>query len=295
VSTDPFDRGLRPPREPSLFTNPVTWIVVVLVVGTAVGLYLWKEKADQQARLDQLPTQPAAPAPPAATAPQPEPVKPEAEAPPPPRASEKPLPPLAESDEAIHAAIRDTIAGNLSGNRPANDLVVTKDIARRIVATVDNLPRHKVAVRLLPVRSVGGQLITHTERDAITLSTANYARYAMYVKLADGLDAKEVVSLYARFYPLFQQAYRELGYPNKSFNARLIEVIDDLLAAPDIAQPIKLVQPKVLYEFEDPELEDRSAGQKVLIRIGPVNAAIVKAKLRDIRQELTAPTPPTER
>ena len=96
------------------------------------------------------------------------------------------------------------------------------------------------------------------------------------------------MDLYVRFYPLFPQAYRELGYPKKHFNDRLMQAIDDLLAAPAMTQPIELVRPKVLYECEDPALQDLSAGQKMMIRIGPENAALVKAKLREIRRELTA-------
>jgi hypothetical protein len=44
------------------------------------------------------------------------------------------------------------------------------------------------------------------------------------------------------------------------FNDRLIEIMDHLLAAPEIEGPIELVQPKVLYRFADPELEKRSWG-----------------------------------
>jgi hypothetical protein len=43
-----------------------------------------------------------------------------------------------------------------------------------------------------------------------------------------------------------------------------------------------------MYEFDDPELEDLSAGQKLLVRMGPENAAVLKAKLREIRRELVA-------
>jgi DUF3014 family protein len=92
-------------------------------------------------------------------------------------------------------------------------------------------------------------------------------------------------------YPLFQQAYQELGYPKKYFNDRLVQVIDHMLATPSIKEPVALVRPKVLYEFEDPELEDLSAGQKIMIRIGPENAAAMKAKLREIRQELATEIP----
>jgi hypothetical protein len=49
---------------------------------------------------------------------------------------------------------------------------------------------------------------------------------------------------------------------------------------------LELARPKVLYEFADPQLEGRSAGQKVMMRMGSQNAARVKAKLREIRREL---------
>ena len=61
-----------------------------------------------------------------------------------------------------------------------------------------------------------------------------------------------------------------------------------MAAAPEIDAPIRLMRPKVLYEFADPDLETRSAGQKILIRMGARNAARVKAKLREIRRELIA-------
>jgi hypothetical protein len=101
------------------------------------------------------------------------------------------------------------------------------------------------------------------------------------------MDTGKLVALYVRLYPLFQQAYRDLGYPDRYFNDRLVEVIDHLLATPSVPGPIKLAQPHVLYEFADPALEARSAGQKILIRIGPDNAARVKAKLRELRRQVT--------
>ena len=94
------------------------------------------------------------------------------------------------------------------------------------------------------------------------------------------------MALYLRLYPLFQKSYEELGYPNKYFNDRVIEVIDNLLAAPDIKEPVKLLQPKIVYIYADPDLEGRSIGQRTLMRIGTENEAKVKTKLQEIRQEL---------
>lgn len=97
------------------------------------------------------------------------------------------------------------------------------------------------------------------------------------------MDTAALVSGYARLYPLFQQAYRELGNGDAYFNDRLVEVLDHLLAAPEIAPPIRLVRPKVYWEFREPALEQMSAGHKLMVRMGPAQAARVKAKLREIR------------
>ena len=81
----------------------------------------------------------------------------------------------------------------------------TDGFIRRIVATVDDLPRHKVAVRVRPVQSAPGQFQIDKTGDGRTISANNPARYAAYVRLAKQIDAEKVVGLYVRFYPLFQQ------------------------------------------------------------------------------------------
>ncbi len=46
-----------------------------------------------------------------------------------------------------------------------------------------------------------------------------------------------------------------------------------------------------MYTFADPALESRPAGQKLLIRMGPENAAAIKAKLTELRAVITAAPP----
>jgi hypothetical protein len=103
-----------------------------------------------------------------------------------------------------------------------------------------------------------------------------------------GADVDAIVDLYQRFYPLFQQSYERLGYPDAYFNDRLIEVIDHLLETPTPNEPIQLIRPNVLYEFADPGLESLSSGQKLLLRMGPANAATVKGVLIEFRLRLAA-------
>jgi hypothetical protein len=121
----------------------------------------------------------------------------------------------------------------------------------------------------------------------VVIGPDNAARYTTYVRALEAVDSAKLVAIYVHFYPLFQQAYAELGYPSRYFNDRVFEVIDNLLAAPEIKGPIALTQPKVLYEFADPALRDLSAGQKTLVRMGPENEAKVKAKLRELKRALT--------
>lgn len=186
------------------------------------------------------------------------------------------LPKLENSDSMM----RDQLAG-LVGKQAFADHFIAADIVRRIVATVDNLPRETAPRRVMPLHAVPG---------AFMPDPANYARYSPYVRVFDAIEPHDLVQAYVRAYPLFQSAYEELGYPGKYFNDRLLQAIDDLLDAPEPATPPELMRPRVLYEFADPDLETRSAGQKMLLRMGRDNAARVKGKLREIRRELVAAT-----
>ena len=123
------------------------------------------------------------------------------------------------------------------------------------------------------------------------LDPANYERYKPLVQLIRSTDTSSLLATYTRYYPLFQEAYENLGHPPQYFNDRVIEVIDHLLATPELQGPIALAQPNVLYVFADPKLEAMSAGQKVLVRMGPENAKVVKEKLRELRGELVAQQP----
>ena len=134
-------------------------------------------------------------------------------------------------------------------------------------------------------------MIVASTRDGKVIAPENSARYAPYMRLMEAVDAKKAAAVYVRFYPLFQEAYRDLGYPKGYFNDRLIVVIDHLLATPEVHGQIRLEQPKVLYEFADPLLKATSSGQQILLRIGHENSVKVKAKLRELRREIARQNP----
>lgn len=197
-------------------------------------------------------------------------------------------PPVAldDSDGAIATAL-----GHLLGDERLRKWFHGDAMVRRFVATVDNLSRPTVAMKVRSLQPVPGGFEVVRDGETITVSAGNAARYAPYVQALERVDAKQLAGVYLRFYPLFQRAYEELGYPKAYFNDRLVGSIDHLLAAPEPPALLRLTQPKVLYEFEDPQLEALSAGQKAMLRLGPDNAQRVKAKLRALRAEITASAP----
>jgi hypothetical protein len=217
--------------------------------------------------------------------PEPEPVfsppaAPEAEPP-------VPLPPLDTSDPEATEAL-----ASLAGKGFVERFLVPDAVIRKLVTTIDNLPREKVDMRVRVVPALGGRFLVAGTEDDIVLHPDNFSRYDPFVRLVTAADPAEAAAVYARYYPLLQQAYQELGYPSRQFHGRLLEVIDHLLATPDVPTPIRLVRPHVLYKYAEPDLEARSAGQKALIRMGPEHTAVLKDKLRALRVELIARTGP---
>jgi hypothetical protein len=200
--------------------------------------------------------------------------------------SQEALPDLDGSDALMRGALVD-----LLGRERVEQFLVPEQVIRHIVVSIDNLPDQKVAERIRPLKRVPGEFAVGGTEDARVLDPANFQRYDALVTLLSTLDTSKLVAAYSRYYPLFQEAYESLGHPPQHFNDRLVEVIDHLLATPEIREPISLAQPGVLYTFADPALETRSAGQKMLIRMGPDHAATVKAKLRELRTALNAQAP----
>jgi len=247
-----------------------------VVAAVVVGLLLWQQNRGWN-------PQSLAPAPQEAT-PAPTPAEPQMHYPiETPEASAESLPELDASDEAFQRTL-----GELLGRTNFKNLFQPQNIVRRIVVTVDNLPREVVSERLRPVKPVPGAFAVERDGTAMRLDAANFARYTPYVRALERVDTDTLTKVYSRFYPLFQSAYRELGYPKGYFNDRLVQVLDHLIAAPPLEEMPALVQPHVVYRYADPSLESASAGHKLMWRMGNENAARVKTKLREIRSALAA-------
>ena len=191
------------------------------------------------------------------------------------------LPNLNDIDAYLRLELVDLYGSQLDA------LMASDALIDKIVATIDNLPRGHVAERVRPLGRLQSEFVTQaTGGDAELLDPLNFERYRVLVDLFALADPDAVTDLYRRYYPLLQKSYEALGYPNGYFNDRVVEVIDHLLETPVLDEAPRLVRPHVLFEFEDPELEALSAGQKFLLRMGADNAARTKQALEELRARL---------
>ena len=284
-------------------------IAALVVAFLAVGAYFWwqqRTEADRAAKLSA----PAGVAAPAAQTPPADPAEP---------AIKYPVDALA-ADDALQGAsppalptlpdadpyLSDALTG-LLGRKDVLTFLQLDGFVRRVVATVDNLARPHAAPALWPVTLTPGRFITLGAGDKTggsgaagsSISPDNSLRYTPFVLFIESVNTAQAIKLYARAYPLFQQAYEELGYPGRYFNDRLVAVIDHLLATPvpagapgvslvEVKGTVPSIRPWVRYEFIDPALESLSAGQKMLLRVGPVNHRRLNTKLLEIRRLVTS-------
>jgi hypothetical protein len=190
-----------------------------------------------------------------------------------------PLPALDESDTYFLLELVDIFGVEVER------LLVNEALIDKFVATVDNLTRSHVAEKIRPVGRLPGTFSVEASdvNGPYYLNPDNYHRYDTLVSVVTAVDPALVVAMYRRFYPLFQESYVRLGYPGAYFNDRVVDVIDQLLLTPEPTGPIQLVQPHVLYEFADPELEALSSGQKLMLRMGSDHTVRMKRVLRDLR------------
>jgi hypothetical protein len=224
---------------------------------------------------------------------------------PPPSAATKPAMryPIAEAAPVAASGqskdLEDELSG-LFGHDAVQSLLQLTEFPRRFVSTVDNLGRSHAPALMWPVTPAPDQFVVEAQGETTIVSADNGRRYTPYVLLLETVDLRQAVGLYVRLYPQLQRAYEELGYPGQHFNDRLVAVIDLLLATPDIDQPLRVTMPQVsgpiapqrpwvMYEFDDLALQSLAPGQKLLLRMGPVNQRRVKQRLAEIRRLVAAP------
>ncbi len=194
----------------------------------------------------------------------------------------EPLPELEDSDVEMLEQLEP-----LSESEELSQWAPSDDLARKLTAVAYSLADGEVAYEYLSMPAPEGKFKVSSKDKKTYLNSDNYERYDVYVKAVQALNVDHTVAFYLHYWPLFRSAFVELGEPDKSLQAEVMSAIDLLLETPDVDANIELVRPSVYYKFADKELENLKPTQKLLLRMGPDNRAIVKEKLQAFKKKLS--------
>ncbi|MBW8192332.1 DUF3014 domain-containing protein [Neiella marina] len=271
-------------------------IALAAVAVVAIGVVAWLAKSGNEAVVAPLDVTPepaveVLPEPivvpePDVVEPEPQPVVVEPEPAPMPEPEPEPkvfdfeLPPLASSDATLLEALQQKIVSKSIG------LLVDEALIEHFVASVDALSRGQITYNLLPVeRPVGRYKVIEAE-GKLYGSTANIARYQPYLDLMTAMPREHWLAFYQHVYPLLQQAYEQLGYPDQAFHGVFLQAIERLLATPKPGPSIELEQPHVMYEYADEALQNLTPADKLMTRLGPNLNGKVRLLLSGLQQPL---------
>ena len=191
------------------------------------------------------------------------------------------LPPIGESD----AFVRELV-GQLSSHPELASWLVTKDLVRRFTMIVDNIAEGvspRAHLRFLDPEEPF-QAVERANR--FYIDPASYERYNLVADVFESLDTAGSVELYRNIKPLIDEAYRELGRVDGSFDETLSLAMEQLLETPVPEDRVELIARFRSYHYADPDLESLSPAQKHFFRIGPRNVRKIQSKLKELARGL---------
>jgi hypothetical protein len=196
------------------------------------------------------------------------------------------LPALDQSDDFVRQMLR-----NLSPHGKLAEWLKIKNIIRVFVAAVDNIANGKSPRPQLGFLSPGQAFPVSEKGDRIYLDPKGYGRFDIITDAIVSFSTSRTVQVYQKLKPLFQEAYRELGYPQKDFHATFIQAMKRILDTPIVEREIILKEEGkgLNYVFVDDGLESMNEVQRHLLRMGPKNTQKIQQRVREIALALGVP------
>jgi hypothetical protein len=182
---------------------------------------------------------------------------------------------LDKSDDLLRSLARD-----ISSHPGLAGWMKSREMVRKFVAAVDNIANGLSPRAQVDFFAPRGAFKAARRDGAYVIDASSYYRYDPVADIFISLDARAAARLYLSLKPLFQEAYRELGYPDEDFHATLTRAVAELLATPVVEGRVVLEKKVASYAMADPELEGLSQAQKHLFRMGPENVQVIQTKLR---------------
>ena len=255
----------RPPRRAA--QSPTSrWVIVGAgAVVAAIALTLWWLSRAQPPAVIPAPTAATDPAAQGSRRPSRQPME---------------LPALVDSD----AMLRE-LASTLSRNPLLARLVATRGIVRNAALAVVQIgdgktPALPLAVLRPPVRlDIAGQASGRVE-------SPSFARWEAATNALMSIPPADAARVYVNVKPLFDEAYRDLGYPSGDFDVAIVKAIRTLDATPPSPRDLVLLRREGYFEHADSTLQSLQPVQKQLLLLGPGNRARIQAWLHQLATAL---------
>ena len=199
--------------------------------------------------------------------------------PPPPAPVEEPLPRLEESDDAVRDAVGDIPLGTAG-----QQYLIPGNIIERSASVVYLMAQGDVPYKLLPVSRPKAAFPISDDGTQVVTDPAGFERYDALTQWLQSLDLKSLLSSLEWFIPLFREAWSYYGEDPAAFDMAVVMTLDLVIASPEVdLSEARLIRKEAVWIFEDPAIEGLAPIQKQVLRMGPENAEIVKAKAAEAR------------
>lgn len=142
---------------------------------------------------------------------------------------------LDKSDDLLRSLARD-----ISSHPGLAGWMRTRELVRKFVAAVDNIANGLSPRSQVDFFAPRGAFKAARRDGTYVIDPSGYYRYDPVADVFISLDARAAARLYVSLKPLFQQAYRELGYPDEDFQATLTRAVAELLATPVVDSRVVL-------------------------------------------------------
>lgn len=178
------------------------------------------------------------------------------------------------------------LVSEISANPKLGAWLANEDLIRRFVAAVDNVANGISPTTQLDFMRPKGKFQVVEKGDVITIDPKSYTRYDLATQVFVSLDTDGAIVLYRELEPLIDDAYGEISPPGSRFSDRLAAAVEHLLEVTPPSGNPQVKQKVLTYLYVDESLENLSSAQRQLLRMGPDNVLLIKAKLRDLKAGL---------
>ena len=203
---------------------------------------------------------------------------------------EEPLPRLEESDDAVRDALGDIPLGTAG-----QQFLMPGNIIERSASLIYLMAQGDVPYKLLPVSRPKATFPISDDGTQVITDPAGFERYDALTQWLESLELKPLLSSLEWFIPLFREAWSYYGENPAAFDMAVVMTLDLVIATPEVdLSEARLIRKEAVWIFEDPAIEELAPIQKQVLRMGPENAKILKAKAAEMRglwlSQLSEPT-----